>query len=119
MRFVSIGNGDTKMEKEIARSAIKEKEIKVVLSPHALQRFRERMNTNLSNEKIIDALNYSFNKGLVKALENENGAFLLGFEGENFYFIIKKEKEDVYVAKTFEWKLVYEYPKVAVKVRYL
>jgi hypothetical protein len=96
-----------------------EKEISIVLSPHALQRFKERMNANFSDHKVIEILNAELNKGLIKHLKNEEGAFLLGFEGQNFYFVIKKVEGGIYTAKTFEWKLLHDYPKIEVDVRYL
>jgi len=96
-----------------------EREISVVLSQHALQRFKERMNANFSDDIVIETLNAKLNKGLIKHLKDEEGAFLLGFEGQNFYFVIKKERANIYAAKTFEWKLLHNYPKIEVNVRYL
>ncbi len=94
-------------------------EISVLITPHALERIEERLQMQgMKREEVIKKLNDKLNKGYMREIKAQDGKYLLGFEGPNFYFILKKEGE-AYLLLTVEWRLERNYPTKEVNIRYL
>ncbi|MGB9732942.1 MAG: hypothetical protein ACP5P2_03665 [Candidatus Micrarchaeia archaeon] len=96
-----------------------QKEISVIITPHALERIKERLQMDgMSRDEIVKKFNKELSKGYIKDLEGQEGKYLLGFEGPNLYFILKKEGK-TYFLLTVEWRLESNYPTKVVNIKYL
>ncbi|MGC8568336.1 MAG: hypothetical protein ACP5LP_03825 [Candidatus Micrarchaeia archaeon] len=93
-------------------------EIEVILSSHAIERFKERMKVDYTTDELIDKLNEKLKEGFIRKFGGEKEKYILGFEGQNFFFLLHNIYSNRYIAITFEWRLMNNYPEKKVHIKY-
>ncbi|MCL4388047.1 hypothetical protein M1567_02755, partial [Candidatus Marsarchaeota archaeon] len=85
-------------------------EMTLVVTMHCIDRLRERLIFLRETDEslVMSNLNSQLSEGILYK-DGSRGAFLLGFEGVNFRFVVVDTKDGLYRAVTFEHSL--KYPK--------
>lgn len=81
--------------------------IKVCLTKHALERFRQRIGSCEApdcrqDSEILRVLNTDLSRGQLHENESELGTHILGFERYRTIFMLRREADGAYLAETYE-----------------
>ena len=78
------------------------KTIKILLSGHSVMRMDERLfrTPGLTEKEMLEKLS-SIKRGVISE-ESRNDTYLLGFDGSQFAFVLKRLNRSSFIAKTFE-----------------
>ena len=85
-------------------------EMTLVVTMHCIERLRERFIflREADESSVMSNLNSQLSEGILYK-DGSSGAFMLGFEGVNFRFVVVDTKDGLYRAVTFEHSI--KYPK--------
>jgi hypothetical protein len=95
-------------------------EMTLVVTVHCIERLRERLMPlrGADESSVMSNLNSQLSEGILYK-DGDRRAYLLGFEGANFRFVVVDTEDGMYRAVTFEHSIRYPKKGKAARVKYV